>query len=99
MSYKDTDLKQVCPYNDFKECFYRECPFFVFVEKEKHVFQGFSSVADKCGVHRSIYTTETYTESIGCNRVQAEIEASKQNFTNNVNVGIDNKVVARSSIF
>ena len=94
MSYKDTEFKQVCPYNCFNECFYEVCPFFTY-EKGQDVITDFSPM--KYG-QRPTHTYKTYIKSIGCRKVEAEIRASRHE-PDNIEVNVNNHTAVRSSIF
>lgn len=94
MSYKDTELTQVCPYNCFNECFYEVCPFFTY-EKGQDVITDFSPMK----YHRlPTQTYKTYIKSIGCRKVEAEIKASHHE-PDNIEVNVNNHTAVRSSIF
>lgn len=92
MAYKDTKFKQVCPYNEFKECFYDDCPFFSY-ETDTRVDDVEYDRRLGPMVHRV-----TYISSIGCRKVEAEVRASEHS-PNNVEVNVRNNTAVHSSLF
>ena len=90
MAYKDTNLSQVCPYNNFSECCYEQCPFFTFEwgkrsEKRLDPYPW-----------EPLFYDVSYVEKLGCKKAIAEIEANKPD---NINVSVNNRTAFHTSVF